>query len=133
MVIVGQAVNPVRFPAMRAEAAGAVRALADPEYQQRVWIRREFPTPKFYDDFTTNVHILYDDTSVLDAPEDCVGTVLHEDEVGGAQALAAALDPLIEDLDDEPDAVYLADPRWKAVVQAARDLLTVLEANGVPR
>ena len=34
-----------------------------------------------------------------------------------------ALNPLLEDLADSSDAVYLADPRWPSVVHAARSAL----------
>ncbi len=111
--------SPVRFPEMRAEAVGAVRALSDRAYQDRVWIRRELPTPTFMDGLDLNVHILFDDTRVLPDPTPVVGVVIHADEVESLQALGDVLALLIDDLGDVPDADYLADPRWAQVVDAA--------------
>lgn len=122
--------SEVRFPQMRAEVIDAVRALADPEYQQRVWIRRELPQPDYYDDFTLNIHILYDDTRVLEEPAGTVGDVLRSAEEATALApLARQLDALFDrygtDLSDEE---YLATPEWAGVVRAAQTALAALTA-----
>ncbi|MFG3437739.1 hypothetical protein ACGF0J_10915 [Nonomuraea sp. NPDC047897] len=69
-------VKEIRFPDMRKEVEGAVRALADLEYQQAVWIRREDPHSQYYDDFDLNIHILYDDTAVLEDPYAAIGQLL---------------------------------------------------------
>jgi hypothetical protein len=122
-------VSSMRFPEMRAEIIGAVRALADRDYQERVWINKIFPHDNFYDDFSMRVHILYDDTNVMSNPSEAVGTFIYENEVASFRELDRSLSPLIDDLDDAEDAVYLADPRWPQVVQAAKDALQILQTN----
>lgn len=110
----------VTFPAMRAEVVAAVAVLADPVYQQRVWVERIYPNDGFYDDLTQNVHVLFDDTEVLPDPVTRVGSVLRDAEVGPPSELAAAFEPVLDDRGDVEDAAYLADPRWPGVVAAAR-------------
>jgi hypothetical protein len=122
-----QAMKYVQFPAMRAEVIGAVRALSDPEYQRRVWVRREFPTTQFYDDFMQRVNIL-DDLRILEDPAAAVGDVLRSAEEAETFApLSDALRDLFEthgtDLRDED---YLNVPEWTAVVVAARNALNAL-------
>lgn len=115
--------NAVTYPEMRNEVMGAVEALADPEYQHRVWIRREYPQDGYYDDLSHRVNILFDDTMVLPSPEGGVGSVIYADEVQPLAALGSVLGPLIADLGDVPDMEYLADARWRAVVEAAQKAL----------
>lgn len=117
----------VRFPAMRDEVVSALRALADRDYQERVWIRRELPSPGFYDELDIEVHVLFDDIDVCVEPERWVGYVLESaDEVEPLRRLGNALGALIDDLGDAPDSDYLADPRWPGVVEAAAAALVDL-------
>ncbi|TWF93477.1 SCO4402 family protein [Saccharopolyspora dendranthemae] len=118
--IVEPAVTPLRYPEMRAEVIDAVTSLADPDYQQKVWIRREYPQPGFYDDLTTNINILFDDICVLPDPQTRVGIVLHPNEVDVMKALSDVLEPLVDELGDASDAQYLNHPQWARVVAAAR-------------
>lgn len=111
------------FPEMRLEVIGAVRALSDPEYQERQWGHYEEGV-NFYDDLKLNVHILYDDTMVLPDPEGAVSTILYAEEVPALSAIDRALGPLLDQLGDQPDSDYLAHPGWPAVVRAAAAALT---------
>lgn len=121
----------VRFPEMRREILSALDALADPAYQQRVWIEKRMPTPQYHDDLDLNVHILYDDTSVLPDPGTGLGAFLADAaEVEALREVGAALDPLISGLGDASDATYLADGRWPSVVAAAKVAAGVLRAHG---
>ncbi|MET8729522.1 hypothetical protein ABZV81_20420 [Streptomyces parvus] len=124
----------VKLPEMRAEAIGAVQALASPEYQQRVWIDRTYPHPDYYDDLTLNVHILYDDTAVLASPEAALGyTLTSEQEVRAMKELAHALDAALEGVGaDAPDAEFLQSPLWPQVVAAAQAALTALGEPELP-
>ena len=119
----------VRYPHMRAEVVLAVQSLADTAYQQRVWTRREYPHDGFYDDFTQNVNILFDDTGVLPDPASAVGDVLHRGEVDPMAALGNVLDALIDELGDANDSHYLEHPRWPHVVRAAQAACTILTTN----
>jgi hypothetical protein len=115
---------------MRVEIVRAVKALADPEYQWSAWVRRELP-PGQYDEFTHRIHILYDDTQVLEDPRGAVGIYLRsEKEADAMRNLAAALDALFDAMGTElADEAYLRAPAWSDVVAAARVALGLLEAN----
>ncbi|MFJ9786165.1 hypothetical protein ACIRSS_41805 [Amycolatopsis sp. NPDC101161] len=115
---------------MRNEIVRAVKALADPEYQWSAWVRRELP-PGQYDEFTHRIHILYDDTQVLEDPAAAVGVYLYSREEADAMAkLAAALDALFAELGTElSDEDYLRARAWSSVVAAAREALGSLEKH----
>ncbi|MCF6387911.1 hypothetical protein L2K20_13100 [Mycobacterium sp. MBM] len=118
----------VKFPAMRQQTMTALAGLADREYQQRVWVAREYPREGFYDDLTLNVNTLYD--MVLPDPQARLGVVLlNETEVALLSALEQVLGPLVDDLRDAPDQQYLSDPRWNDVVNAAGSALSAMKAN----
>ncbi|MEO7261620.1 MAG: hypothetical protein ABI047_10255 [Jatrophihabitantaceae bacterium] len=106
--------------------------MSDAEHQQKAWIRRECPQLDYFDDFTQNVHVLYDDCQVLPEPTSRLWSVLLPgDEVDRLRALGKVLDPLIDELGDAPDAVYLADPRWAAVRSTAvLALASMIRAGG---
>lgn len=118
----------IRLPEMRAEVIASVRALADPAYQQRVWIDREYPHADYFDDLTLTVNILYDDTTVLDDPQAALGlTLASEAEVEAMSRLADALTHALDEVGrDQPDERFLASPAWPAVVDAASAALEVL-------
>lgn len=113
--------NDVSFPDMRRNVLSAVRALADEEYQRRVWIHRDYPHEGYYDDFTMNLNILFDDTLVLEDPATTLGAVLKsQEEVGAMQALASAINVLMErEGTEHTDAEYVASPLWGDVVRSA--------------
>lgn len=119
----------IRYPEARVQVLAAVEALADPEYQRRVWIRGELPKPEYVDDLTVNVHILFDDFTVLPDPAPRAGYSLYPDEVEPLRALGAVLDPLLDELDGQPDERYLEHPQWTEVVRAAASAWTVMRAN----
>lgn len=127
--VVESPVEQIRFPEMRTEVVLAVRSLSDPDYQQRVWIRGEYPRENFHDNFTENVHVLFDDVVVLPDPQVGVGAVLYPDEVDAMKALGEVLDPLIDELGNVDDAAYLAHPKWAEVVHRAKNAYQVLHAN----
>lgn len=112
---------------MRNEVVAALRSLSDPSHQQSRWGRVEEGV-NYYDDLTLNVHVLYDDTQVLPSPEHATSSLLHPAEVPALQALDRVLGELMRELGDSPDGVYLADPRWPEVIDAARLALEVMRA-----
>ena len=107
----------------------AVQSLADPAYQQRVWIRREYPQNTFFDDLTQNVNILFDNTRVLPDPASAVGDILYPSEVASMTALGNVLDPLINELGNADDTQYLNHPQWPHVVHTAHAAYAALNAN----
>jgi hypothetical protein len=126
------AVSDVEFPAMRREVLASLAALSDVEYQERVWVQREYPRLNYYDDLTQNVHVLYDDCQVLPDPSSRLWAVLLPgDELDRLLELDRALGPLIRELGEAADAEYIADPRWSAVTFAAgRALASMVLAGG---
>ncbi|WP_369386269.1 hypothetical protein AB5J72_00550 [Streptomyces sp. CG1] len=110
-----------QLPQMREQIISAVQALSDPDHQRRVWIERQYPHPGYFDDLTLNIHILYDDTAVLDHPSAAIGTTLRDaSEAQAMQSLADRLDEILDALEPEADdAAYLAHPLWPGVVEAA--------------
>ncbi|MFC5660720.1 SCO4402 family protein [Streptomyces nogalater] len=114
-------VNDVSFPEMRRNVLSAVQALSDEEYQRRVWVDMDYPHEGYYDDFEMNLHILYDDTLVLEDPESAMGTVLRsEEEVKAMAELASAIDLLLDrEGTGKTDAEYISSPLWGPVVRSA--------------
>jgi hypothetical protein len=95
---------------MRAQVAECICALGDAEYQTRVWINRQFPHAKFFDDLSMNVGFLYDTAFVMDDPHRRIGDVfVDSDEADSVRALAEILGPIIDRLGGASDAAYLAD------------------------
>ncbi|MEV6389789.1 SCO4402 family protein [Nocardia xishanensis] len=123
----GSPVSDVRFPEMREAVVRALKSLADPQYQQRIWLERRFPHAGFYDDLDTNISTLYDDCVVIPEPRTRIGTVLVDGpEIERLIELDRELDPIIRRLGDASDAVYLANPAWPGVVGAARAALAAM-------
>jgi hypothetical protein len=120
----------VEFPNVRSNVVAALESLADPEHQHRVWRDRAPRADDAVDDFGLVVHVLFDDSRVLDDSEPPLGEVLaSEREVRAARELAEVLGPLIDELGDVDDEVYLASPRWPAVVAYARNMLEAMRAD----
>ncbi|WP_157978736.1 MULTISPECIES: SCO4402 family protein [Nocardia] len=123
----GSPVTDVKYPEMRKSVLEALESFADPDYQRRVWINREFPQENFYDDLDVNVSILYDDCVVVPDPRSRIGTVLMDGpEVDRLIELDRVLGPMIGRLGNAPDATYLGDSEWPLVVAAARAALAAM-------
>ena len=118
--------DAITYPEMRLQVVDAVRALSDPNHQRTRWGQYEEGV-NYYDDLSLNVHILYDDCTVLPDPTGAVPSVLHAQEVASFRELEAVLGPVLDDLHGQPDDVYMNDPRWPAVVETAARALTVME------
>ncbi|MEV4096180.1 SCO4402 family protein [Streptosporangium saharense] len=126
-----QDVNDIRFLSMRDEIISSVNTLANREYQQNVWVERKYPHPGYYDDFSMNIHILYDDTNVLEDPEGAIGTYLtSHDEAEALANLHEALEALFTELGTElTDIEYINSAYWEAVVEAAFSASQTLSEN----
>ncbi|MGW6526444.1 SCO4402 family protein [Streptomyces sp. NPDC054962] len=120
----------VEFPDVRLNVVSVLESLADTGHQHRVWLDRGPAPDDAVDNLDLVVHVLFDDSRVLEDPEETVGEVLRSrDEARAARALAEVLGPLVDELGDVGDEVYLASPRWPAVVTAARDVLDAMRAD----
>jgi hypothetical protein len=101
----------VRYPAMRAEVVHSLTPLADPELQRRYWTETRFPSPGFYQDLTSMINRLYDDTMVLPEPAKELESVLRsEAEVEALDSLNEVLEPPLNKLGESPDEQYMSDP-----------------------
>lgn len=66
------------------------------------------PHPDHADNLDMNIHILFDDTSLLPDPLSGVGWYIYADEVEPLRLLGAVLDPLIDEIGDDVDsAIWL--------------------------
>jgi immunity protein 7 of polymorphic toxin system len=111
----------VRYPEMRAQIIEALQALADPAYQQRVWVEGRYPREGYYDDLTYNINVLYDDTAVIADPLAQVGVTLRDSrEADAIGALGRSLDPVLAATQTATDAETLAHPAWPQVIAAAQ-------------
>lgn len=117
----------VWYPAMRAEVVESLTSLADPDLQRRYWIERDFPRPNFYQDLTSVINRLYDDTMVLPEPAKELESVLRSEvEVQALAHLNEVLEPLIARLGESSDATYISDPAWPEIVKRAARALTLM-------
>lgn len=120
----------VEFPDARLNVVAVLESLADTGHQRRVWLDRGPAPDDAVDNLDLVVHVLFDDSRVLEDPEETVGEVLRSrDEARAARALAEVLGPLVDELGDVGDEVYLASPRWPDVVTAARDVLEAMRGD----
>jgi hypothetical protein len=130
LVIVEQAMTEVLHPMMRRELLLNLRALSDPDYQQRIWIEHGTEGTIQYDEFDAAVHFLYDDTSpsLAENPQAQVGYILKsEAEAEKIAALVKTIDAIFDKYGlDLTDAEYIAVPEWQSVVAAARDARSVI-------
>src|SRR5918992_3559287 len=115
----------VEHPEMRANLLDVLKALADPDYQRRVWVERQYPHPGYYDDLEANINFLYDDSDISEDPHRNIGYALrNEVEARAMENLHKALSPLYDSVPpDPPDAEVIAMPEWQAVVAAARQAI----------
>lgn len=125
-----QAVESLRYPAMRANLQAFSESLADEAYQERIWIEQQPSSVR--DTFTDVVHFFYDDTTLADDPDKCVGLFLRDGtEVAAVRTLTSALDALFADLGtDRPDEAYLRAPGWPRVVSRAKELVALIGRSG---
>lgn len=121
----------VRYPDIRAEVLDTLRNLSDPEYQQRVWVDRQFPTQNYYDDFDMVIHTLYDDTTLADDTRSAIGPILRDEaEARLVEAVIQALEEVFDVCKISADfEVLRACPGWPKVMEAAAAAWRAMSAN----
>lgn len=123
--------RPVDYPAVRAEVIEALKGLADPAYQRRVWL-----DPHEFDSLTHAINVLFDDSQVLPDPSRSartVGAVVYPHEVAPLARVGVRLGEILERLGGSNDREYLGDADWPAVIEAASAALAALAASEVER
>jgi hypothetical protein len=108
----------IEYPAMRWQVLFSLATLADDVYQRQVWMDKRYPHEKYYDDLSLQISLLYD--NVFPEPRQRIGSVLAPGiEVDRLEELERLLGQLIDELGNEPDAIYLARPEWAEVKRLA--------------
>lgn len=112
----------VKFPYIRASLIEVLRTLSDRGHQRRVWVDHVLPHPNYYDEFDVSVHLLFDDTSLAEKPQEWIGFVLkNEHEVELVGKVGQAIERLFAALGTrKTDKEYIESPLWDDVVEAAK-------------
>lgn len=105
--------------------------MADINYQQQVWVKKQYPPGVQYDDFDRVVHVLMDDTLLKDAPEKTIGTILEDEaEMHVVTAVIGAIDHVLKMHGTElTDEEYIHTAEWTQVVETAQAALLVMKKN----
>ncbi|MEZ2247530.1 hypothetical protein [Microcoleus sp.] len=121
----------VKYPKMREELLETLRNLADRDYQDQVWVKRDYPLGIKYDCFDEAVHFLYDDTVLAENPDAAIGVIIeNEKEARFMEAVCQAIDLVFEALGTEvSDEEYIKSSEWTGVVEAASKALQAMKFN----
>jgi hypothetical protein len=113
----------VQLPHKRNEMMHYLQALADTDYQLRVWIRGEGSGEMSQDCLGYALTFFFEDTMLAEAPERNIGTILTSvQEVASVRKLTQNLENLLNQLGDNcSDLEYISSPLWRPVVAAAQD------------
>lgn len=117
----------LKFPERRMQLLRVLDHLADAQYQREVWVKqiqdwkRYGKTVDIQDNFDEQVHFLFDDTSIADAPLEEIGyTLISLDEAKAVGNVIRSLERLLDihgtKLDDEQ---YISTREWHSVIDAA--------------
>ena len=121
----------VKYPKMREELLETLRSLADRDYQDQVWVKRDYPLGIKYDSFDEAVHFLYDDTVLAENPDSAIGVIIEDEkEARLMEAVCQAIDLVFEALGTEAsDEEYIKCYEWTSVVEAALRALQAMESK----
>ncbi|MGV9344642.1 SCO4402 family protein [Streptomyces spiralis] len=109
----------------RVHVVPVVLALANPPWQQAVWL-----DPSAFENLEHIFHTLFDDFCDAAEPEGCLGVSLRtEEEVALMRELGITLNAAAAEAPNDTDAEYLQAPSWPKVVAAAGRLAQVMVAN----
>ena len=71
--------SEVKFPSMRSELQYAVKALADEDFQRRMWVGPQDSSLTITYTFDMALHALLDDSVVADNGEAAIGVILKNE------------------------------------------------------
>lgn len=117
--------NKLTYPEMRKELIDYISALSDIEYQQKIWIEKQYPNEKFYDELDYTIHFLYDDTDLATNPYAWIGLVLlNEEEAEGIRKVISVLDEIFLKYGlNLSDKEYIQLKEWDNVIESAKALM----------
>ncbi|WP_373700935.1 hypothetical protein [Neisseria dentiae] len=123
--------SKLTLPNMRKELISYVDSLSDIDYQERVWVQKNFPSSNFYDDFDESIHFFYDDTSLSEDPFEYIGSILlNNQEAEAVSSLISALDDIFSKYGLHlSDKEYIELTEWIHVINAAKKLKLILFKN----
>ena len=115
----------MKYPDMYKQLLRHITALADPEYQRKVWVDGDYPPGVQLDNFDLVIHFLFDDTLLAEKPESAIGWFLeNKQQAAAVKKIIDRIDRILDDhVDIDTDEEYIALDEWIGVVEAARDAL----------
>jgi hypothetical protein len=124
----------MKYPYVRRELIFNIRALADLDYQRRVWVNHELPRVHFEDSLDMTFAALFDDMGLDTHLDQAIGVFLNDNtEVQAIQRVAVELDAVLAEMDTRAtDKEYINSGRWPRVLQAAAQAYRLLTGGQEP-
>ncbi|AUH39543.1 SCO4402 family protein [Streptomyces sp. CMB-StM0423] len=120
---------PLEYPELRAIFLEYLRDLGDAAWQFSWWVERA-SEPEAHSYHFDHFLDFFDDTGVLDVPEQKIGGMLrNEDEVSLCRSLGKALDDVL-DTPAETTRELLDLPVWHELMRVARETHETLTRAG---
>ena len=106
---------------MRLQLIWCIRMLADKQYQQKVWFEQQPPGLNYYDSIDDVIHCLFDDTPIVEAPDDTIGYILKsQDEAKAMSLVGKAIEKVLENLPQNSSSeAFVNSDYWADVVSMA--------------
>lgn len=115
----------VLLPHKRNEMFHYLQALANPDYQERVWVNGDYYPEIGHDSFGYVLTFFFEDTMLAEAPENNVGTILESPEE--AQLIRRVCGAILQVIDvvgdEQPDVEYISCAEWQFVVESASEAI----------
>jgi hypothetical protein len=124
----------MQYPHHRKKLIHNLRALADPDYQTRVWVDFEVPYHPYCDEFGEVVHFIFDDMDLDTRLEQAIGRILENSaEAEAVETVVESLDKVLDSAGpNASDEVYVNSRYWGEVISAARQAHNVLTKGQQP-
>ena len=109
--------------------ANDLYAFSSPAFQRSIWIRGD-PSRRYVHDFIEAVETFQEFAGWLIDDKMWKNVPLSAEQAAALERFQETLLAFSDSLPNRDSAVAIADPRWPAIVSAAKDTLNVLEAGG---
>jgi hypothetical protein len=121
-------VKSITQPRRREELIAFLEELADPETQERFWIRHEdVPMSSGIDEV---FHFFFDDTDIGGNPFGQIGICLRStEEAVRVKRVTDLLKSMLDRLGDVGSREYMSDPMWPELVARALTALSGLQIS----
>lgn len=122
----------LKLPGLRSEVVYALCTLADPAYQEAIWINHKSPKgytkASYYDSFDLAVQVIFDDARLSKDAMSGIGDILNTaEEARAIEDVVYAINDVFSDVGKKAsDLQYVRSARWPRVVQAAQKALKIL-------